>query len=327
MDKVRVGLIGCGGFARYRLGNLLSIQEAEVAALADPSEDQLKRTKTAHPKVADIPTYSDYKEMLAKEKLDAVAIATPHTQHVQQVLDGLAASLHVICEKPLVTTVEDAHRVIAARDRAGKIGMVSYQRHMQPEFRMIREKIQSGEAGPVHFVSAVLSQEWKRATAGSWRQDPALSGGGQLNDSGSHLVDILLWSTGLHAETVTAIGDQRGTQVDINSAVNIKYKEGAIGSIAIIGDGHNWHEDVTIWCDNLSFFMREGKLTIVDKKGNKFKAEHLVGGGNTDRNFVETILGKAECEAPFECGLPVIALTQAAWDSMAKGGTPAAVSN
>jgi predicted dehydrogenase len=327
MDKVRVAMIGCGGFQRYRVGNLLKVKDAEIVALVDPSPDQMKMMKDQHPSVAGLSTFTDHNEMLQQVRPDAVMIATPHTQHVTQILDSLAAGAHALSEKPLVTTVADAHKVIAARDQAGKIGMVSYQRHFQPEFRYIREQIQSGAAGAVQYITVLQSQEWLRAVKGTWRQQLSLSGGGQLNDSGSHVLDIVLWVTGQSPKTVSAFCDNKGTEVDINSTLSVMFKEGAMASFAIIGDGMSWHEEITIWCDNIAFFIRDGKLTTVDRSRNTFKAEHLSGGSTPDQNYVDAILGKAKCESPFECGLEVIRLTEAAWKSSDAGGQPVEVTS
>ena len=325
MDSVRVAMIGCGGFQRYRLGNLLKVKEAQVVALVDPGQDQIDLTKEAHPSLASVDSYSNYKEMLDKVKPDAVMIATPHTQHVSQILDSLDAGAHACCEKPLVCTVADAHAVIKKRDETGKIGMVSYQRHFQPEFRYIREKIQSGEAGKIQFVAALQGQGWLRGTKGTWRQLHALSGGGQLNDSGSHLIDIVLWSSGLSVASVSAYGDSFGTEVDINSALAMQFTSGALGTFSVVGNGIGWHEDVTFFCEEQIFYVRDGKLTIVDRKDNRMKAEHLGGGSTPDKNFIDACRGVAACESPFECGLEVIRLTEAAWDSMAHAGAPSTV--
>lgn len=321
MEKVRITAIGCGGFMRYRLKNLMQIPEVEVVALVDPDPAQIERTVHAYPELAGIPTFADTRESLNIAS-DAATIATPHTQHAQQIIECLEAGRHVIVEKPMVTSIEDAHRVIAARDRSGKQAMISYQRHLQPEYRFIRDRIREGAFGEVRFVQALLCQEWKRFTKGTWRQDPALSGGGQLNDSGSHMLDVLLWMTDLRPKSVAAFCDNRGTAVDIDTAINIRFEGGALGSITIVGDAHNWHEDTTIWCERGSFFLRAGKLTTVDEAGNRFTADHLPGGGSTDQNFIDAILGRAEVVSPFECGLRVIELTEAAWKSAAQDGAP-----
>jgi len=327
MDKVRVVMVGCGGFQRYRVNNLLKVKEAQIVALVDPSEEQIGLMRESHPSTRELPTFADHRKMLEEIKPDAIMIATPHTQHVDQIVDGLEAGANVCCEKPLVTTVADAHKIIKLRDSVKKIGMVSYQRHFQAEFRTIREKILSGEAGAVQFIAALQGQSWLRGTKGTWRQLHSLSGGGQLNDSGSHLIDIILWSTGVSVESVSAHTDNFGTEVDINSSLSLKFKNGALGTLGVVGNGFGWHEDVTIFCEDMVFYVREGKLSTVDRKDNRYKAEHLGGGSTPDQNFIDSIRGVAACESPFESGLEVIRLTEAAWASAAKGGAAVAVTS
>lgn len=305
----------------------MAIPGVEVTALVDPAKEMIALTLERYPNLRGVPVFSSHQEAFGAGNLDAVAIATPHTQHKGQILDALAAGLHVLCEKPLVTTVADAHEVIAARDRAKKVGMVSYQRHFQPEYRFIRETLASGAVGRPMFVQALLGQEWKRATAGTWRQVLELSGGGQLNDSGSHMLDVLLWMTGLRAERVSAYIDNRGTPVDIDSSLSIRFSGGALGSISIAGDAPHWYEDITVWCENGAFYLRSGKLSWTDSKGNRMICDHLGGGSSPDVNFIDAILGRAEVEAPFECGLRVIELTEAAWRSAERSGDSVAVAN
>jgi predicted dehydrogenase len=91
MEKVRVGLLGCGGFQRYRVGNLIKVAEAEVAALCDCEPSQIDAMRAAHPSLAGAHAFSDISEMIAAGGVDAIFIATPHTQHVDQILAGLAA--------------------------------------------------------------------------------------------------------------------------------------------------------------------------------------------------------------------------------------------
>lgn len=325
MSKVRVALIGCGGFQRYRVGNILPIKEAEIVALADPSPEQIALMQEHRPSTAGLPVFDDPVKLLAEVRPDAIFIATPHTQHVDQILAGFEHGANVCCEKPLVTTVADCHRVIEARNKSGKKGMVSYQRHFQAEFRFIKHEIESGIAGAPQYIQVLQTQEWLQAVAGTWRQKLSLSGGGQLNDSGSHVLDIVLWVTGLSPASVSAVTDNKGTEVDINSSLAVRFHGGAMASIAIVGDGMRWHEDITIVCENRAYFVRDGKLTIHDREKNVFKCEHLAGGSTPDRNFIDAILGRAEIESPFEAGLEVIRLTEAAWASAEQGGSSVAV--
>lgn len=322
---VRLGFIGAGGNARHHMGQVLKLDEFQIVAMNDPNPAMLQAAKRQHPALADVPTFDDYRKMLDAVELDAVEISTPHTLHYEQIVASLEKGLHVLCEKPLVCTVAHAKDVIDRLEKSGKVGLVSYQRHYQPEFRYIREKILSGKFGKVQFVSALQCQNWKRSQAGTWRQDPKLSGGGQLNDSGSHLLDILLWVTGLSVESVSAFIDNMGTPVDINSALSLKFRGGAQGNISVVGESPDWHEDMTIWCENGIFFMRNGKLQVCDGCGNRYSFDQMRGGSFPDKNFLDAIKGRDTVQAPFTCGLRVIELTEAAWKSAEQGGVPVRV--
>lgn len=323
-DRIRIGFIGSGGNARHHMGQVLGLSEASIVAIADPNPAMIQAARRQHAALADTPAFADFRRMLDTVPMDAVEISTPHTTHKEQILEALARGLHVLCEKPLVCSVADALEVISARDAARKVCLLSYQRHYQPEFRYIRSRIASGDLGPVTFVSALQCQNWKNGTRGSWRQDPALSGGGQLNDSGSHLLDIILWVTGLAVDSVSAYIDNCGTPVDINSALSMRFKGGAQGNISIVGDATDWHEDVTIWCEKGFFLMRNGRLQVCDPSG-RYSFDNMRGGSFPDRNFIDAIRGRDDVQSPFECGLRVIELTEAAWRSGERNGAPVTV--
>ena len=206
--------------------------------------------------------------------------------------------------------------------------MVAYQRHLMPQFRYIRNQIMAGELGQIQFVSALQDQAWYRGTRGSWRQQLALSGGGQLNDSGSHLLDIMLWMTGLEVEEVQAFVENFESEVDINSALSLRFRNGAMGNLSIVGNsptGGMW-EDITIWGTKAVVYLRQGKLTVkVAGSNDAYEPTGLPGASTPDRNFVDAILGRDAVQVPAVCGLRVIELTEAAWES-ARQGRPAKVS-
>lgn len=260
MDKVRVGIIGTGGIAQGHIKRLMANPNAEVAALCDIRDEALKRTVANHPGLEKVPQFHDFRDMLASANLDAVHIDTPHTTHYEQIMVSLDHGKHVLCEKPMVCSVEHAHNVLNKIKETGKVFVLSYQRHYQPEFLYIRDAIAEGKIGEVQFVQGLQCQGWLKGCRGSWRHDPAFSGGGQLNDSGSHLLAVLLFTTGLTVDRVAAFIDNLGVPVDINSALTIEFVGGAQGNISVVGNAPTWHEDITIWGDKGIFFMRNGKL-------------------------------------------------------------------
>lgn len=321
MDKVRVGLIGCGGMTRGRLPNLMGVEGVEIVGLADPSQDQLARTKKADSRLEFVPSFTEHREMLAAIRPHAVVIGSPHSSHVGQVVDCFAAGAHVLVEKPLGNSVAESRAMIEARDKSGKIGAIAYQRHGQLIFRELKQIIESGAYGRLLMLNSHLAQQWLRFTRGTWRQEKAISGGGQIHDSGSHMVDILLWMTGLEAVTLSAFMDNRGVEVDINSVVNLTFSNGALGSLTIIGDAPMWQERHSFWFEGACVQIVDDKLSIIENSGKRMSME-FHGGENVspDANFIAAIRGKAEVQAPFECGLKTIALTEAAWDSAAQNG-------
>jgi predicted dehydrogenase len=323
-ETIRTAIIGTGGMAQGHIERLLKMPDVALIAFVDTNPQALERTQTRHGEAAaDIKTYSDYKEMLADEKPDAVVIVTPHTLHYQMAVDSLDAGCHVLLEKPMVNKVAEAHALLEKIKEKGKVVGLGYQRHSMPHFRYIKEKIASGEFGEVQFINALQQQGWAKATKGSWRQDPALSGGGQINDSGSHLLDIVLWTTGLAPKEVAAFMDNRGTPVDINSALSIKFTNGAQGNITVVGDAAGWYEDITIWCDNGSFYVRnDGTFRVqgTDGKTAVMDASQMPEGSDVDTNFVQAIQGKEEIAAAPINGLRTIELTEAAWESAKAGG-------
>ena len=115
----------------------------------------------------------------------------------------------------------------------------------------------SGGVGP-RFVSAIQTQGSYRGTKGSWRQDPTLSGGGQLWDSGSHLMDIIYWISGLKPVEVFSYANQFDTRVDIPDSLSIKYRNGALASVAIVRHANAFHEEITMGCDKGAILIGRG---------------------------------------------------------------------
>ena len=322
MDKIRVGFIGCGGNASGHIGRVLDIPEAEVVALCDVDQASLQRAKERNAKAAELPEFTHYQEMLEQVELDAVEISTPHTLHFEQIMAALDKGLHVLTEKPMVCTVDHAHQVIAKAEETGKVVMISYQRHLQAQYRYVRNQIAAGELGDIQFISALQDQKWYQGTIGLWRQQMALSGGGQLNDSGSHLLDIVLWMTGLEVAEVQAYMEYLDSEVDINSALSLRFGNGALGTIAVVGNsptGGIW-EDITIWGTKAVVYLRQGQIFYKTQHSNEvYEVNNLPGSTTPDQNFIDAILGRDQVQVSPECGLRVIELTEAAWASAASG--------
>ncbi len=321
--RVRLGLLGTGGIAHFHMSHITEIPEAEVVALADPQPANTARLQEKYPALAGLPSFGTLEQLLAGPELDAVLIQTPHVGHVDQASACLRAGKHVLLEKPMAVSVAEAHALLKAIKESGKLLSVSYQRHFQPQFRYIKQAVDDGKLGKLTFVASQLSQDWLRGTTGSWRQDPAVSGGGQILDSGSHIVDLIMWVTGLRARTVFGVLDNRGSPVDIDSAVSIAFEGGAMGTIAVVGDCPFWHEDHGFYGAEGAILYRNGKVYAQYRGGEFAEVTEFPSGTDPDRNFIAAILGHEEIGSPAECGLRVIELTEAVWASGRSGGAQA----
>jgi predicted dehydrogenase len=322
MSYLRIGVVGCGGYARFHLSQFSAMPEVQIAALCDPSERELDRCAAQFPGLSGVPRFSDHRAMLAGGGLDAVLVSSPHALHAGQAVDCFATGLHVLVDKPLATSSADCRRMIEARDASGKVGALAYQRHGEGKFRFVREVVQSARLGKPRMMNSHLSQQWLQLTRGTWRQDPELSGGGQINDSGSHMVDVLLWATGLRARRVAAMMDNRGSAVDIDSVVTVEFEGGCLGSLTIVGDAVLWHERHALWLERGAVHVADDSVTMWDELGRKSEVGSWPASVSPEANFVAACLRGEEVLADFECGLRAIELTEAAWQSAREGGAP-----
>ena len=247
MSKVRMAILGCGGMSGEHAQRFKGNSDVEIVALCDVSEkvvnDYIERNLSDYePRPA---VFTDAAAMYADSKPDAVTIVTPHTMHVSHGLQAVEAGCHVLMEKPMVTESAQAKQLAAAVEKAGKVLVVGYNTPCTPAFEYIRNVIRSGELGKLELVTGWQTQNWRTLTTGTWRQQPDLSGGGQMYDSGAHMFNSLVWSVEQPIETVYALADNIGTPVDINGVVSIRFVNGVLATMTIGGncppDGAGMH--------------------------------------------------------------------------------------
>jgi predicted dehydrogenase len=309
VSKIRIGMIGTGGISQVHGRQLLELEDVEIVALSDTSIENREKF-AAKFELEAVKHFTDYKVMLDETELDAVVICSPHTLHFQQATDALNNGLHVLIEKPMTCSSEEAELLIATAEKAGKVMQVSYQRHFQPEFLFIRDAIASGEIGKLTSITASLYQEWKQFTTGLWRQVPELSGGGMLMDSGSHIIDVLLWTTGLTPAEVKTNLHMQGAPVEIDSFTSIRFEEGAVAGLSIIGFAPCWHETYVFCGEDGGIFYDNGKITIQRFGENPVVPELPKSTTNQDKSFIDAILGRHEVKVPGTFALKVVKLTE-----------------
>jgi len=320
--KVRVAFIGTGGNARSHMRDLHRDPLAEVVGICDTSAQALADTAARLPELAGLPQFADYKAMIDEVHPDGVIISIPHTLHYEVAAYALEHGVSAEVEKPMTCTPGDARALMARRERTGLVLTVGYQRHYQGVWRWVHEHVAGGAYGPVHFVEAWQCQAWG---GGGWRGVPELSGGGQLNDSGSHLCDMMLWASGIRPTEVFAFQENRGLKVDRISAISFRFPGPGVGTMAIIGESvRGMDEGMQFWC-------RDGRVRV-EGIDNSVRVTYYSPDGaahpvaveeipnypvGKDGNFVRCILGQDEPQVPAECGLAVAAFTEAVYRSVA----------
>ena len=198
-DKLRVGVIGPGGAGSGRTAEFVSRNDVQVVAAADTREAAFDRMEERFKerlkgyKPGSIKRYVgeyEFTQMIDKEDLDIVGVFSPQSLHDVHAKYAMRNGAHVIVEKPMANFVGDAVAMYNIAQGSGKHLLIHYQRHFASLYITGKKLIQKGLIGDITKFEVFLAQRWG---AGGWRGDPRFSGGGQPNDSGSHLQDIFLF--------------------------------------------------------------------------------------------------------------------------------------
>lgn len=184
---IKGAIIGLGKMGLSHAAILNAHPEVELVAVCDTSSLVLDAFK----KYSKIKTYSDYREMLEKESLDFVLIATPTRFHYQMTKLALELGLHVFCEKPFSLTVEEGAELVKIANSKWLVNQVGYHNHFIGTFRELKRLLQKGIIGElVHFTGEAYGPVVVKEKVGTWRSKPE-EGGGCLYDYASHVINLI----------------------------------------------------------------------------------------------------------------------------------------
>ena len=191
--KLQVAVIGCGGIANQKHFPALKSQadKCEMVAFCDI---QLERAEKAAKEYGtpDAKVYSDYNELLKDESIDVVHVCTPNVAHCPITVAAFEAGKHVMCEKPMAATTEDAEKMMAAWKKSGKKFTIGYQNRFRTDAQMLKRACEEGKLGDIYFAKAHAVRRRAVPTWGVF-PDKSKQGGGPLIDIGTHALDITLW--------------------------------------------------------------------------------------------------------------------------------------
>ncbi|MFB5660225.1 Gfo/Idh/MocA family protein [Alteribacillus sp. HJP-4] len=314
MKQIQVGIIGCGGIAYSHCRQLVELNEVRIAAVVDPVVDNRNKLCSSF-KLEDVNHYESISLMFKELRLDAVVICSPHTLHFEQAVESLHNGCHVLIEKPMTCTYHDAENLIDIAEKNRKILQVSYQRHFEPAFLYMKETISSGAIGRLNTVTTSLYQDWKQLSAGTWRQSPQLSGGGMLMDSGSHIIDTLLWITGLSPVEINTQLEMYDAPVEIDSFSTVRFEQNVIAGLNVIGNAPCWHETYVVTGEKGALFFENGKILLRKSGEAPLVPELPLQTTNQDKSFIDAIFERHEVKVPGEFAKKVVRLTEMAYQS------------
>ncbi|MBN2328016.1 MAG: Gfo/Idh/MocA family oxidoreductase [Candidatus Omnitrophica bacterium] len=193
-STVNVGIIGIGMIGMEHIRGFRVIPRCKVAAIADTNEERLAKAASEY----EIPNaFSQYKDLIALEDLDAVVICTPSNSHEEIALAGLAAGKHVLCEKPMAVSSASALKMVKRAKKAGRIlASCSGRYRFSPSVQKAKELIEAGELGDIYHITLSGISRRNRPgidfhPAAAWCLDKSIAGGGAMLDWGVYDLNIL----------------------------------------------------------------------------------------------------------------------------------------
>jgi predicted dehydrogenase len=234
---VRFGLIGCGWIVeRCHAPSMRRVDELQVVAVADPAPGRAALVG-AQLGLAPADCLADYRALLQRDDVDAVSIGTPPATHREIVQAAAAAGKHVICEKPLATTLADADAAIAAADAAG-IRLAMYHNYLYYHGpRVARELVAGGAIGGVVAteIRGLGLRPWvgNEAYRPGWRFTVDQGGGGALMDAGVHALYLTESLHGAPVASVAATMRREQSGIDANAFCQLRMANGGTGTVHI----------------------------------------------------------------------------------------------
>ena len=191
-SPLRIGMIGAGGIAATQMKALASRKDTHLVALADIDQKTLDLRGDAFGVTS---RYTDFRQMLRKEHLDAVSICTPNLAHAEAAIAALKAGLHVLCEKPMAHTAAAARRMVETANQTGQKLVIGFQYRFNPRTQFLRSAVLNGELGEIRYGRV---QALRRRGIPNWgvfgRKE--LQGGGPLIDIGVHVLEMTHYTMG-----------------------------------------------------------------------------------------------------------------------------------
>ncbi|ASK60706.1 oxidoreductase [Virgibacillus phasianinus] len=191
-EKLNVAIIGCGGIANGKhLPSLSKIDQVELVAFCDIELEKAERAAAEYG-CDESSVYEDYKKLLQDKRIDVVHVCTPNISHAEISIAAMEAGKHVMCEKPMAKTSEEAKLMVDAAKRTGRKLTIGYNNRFRPDSQYLHKVARQGDLGEVYYAKAHAIRRRAVPTWGVFL-DEEKQGGGPLIDIGTHALDLTLW--------------------------------------------------------------------------------------------------------------------------------------
>jgi predicted dehydrogenase len=228
---LNIGLLGAGWFGcEAHLTNLMRLDGVNVVAASSRSESSLAKAQEIAG--AELQTFTDWRDLLRIEAIDAVVIALTNDQHHAACLAAFNSGKHVLCEKPLGLTMVECDEIIAASQAAGRVLQVGHEMRFQSLYQRMKQMIDEGEVGDLHLM---WSREYRGPMRQGWRSSEALTGGTIL-EKNSHDFDLFNWFLDAAPVRVAAMGGRNvllDREVLDNAQVLVEYENGRRATLEV----------------------------------------------------------------------------------------------
>jgi len=244
--EFRVALVGCGRISGNHFDAMQKVDGLRLSAVADIDEARASAAGAAH----GVPWYTNYADMLKHADADIVSICTPSGLHSIQGVSAARAGKHVITEKPMSITLEQADVLVQACDDAGVRLFVVKQNRLNPSVQLLKRAIDKGRFGRIYLANTTV--RWNRPQeyydAAPWRGTWEFDGGAFMNQA-SHYVDLIQWLVGPVESVVAKTATQaRRIEAEDSGIAVLKFRNGALGVIEVnvLTYPRNWEGSIAI---------------------------------------------------------------------------------
>ncbi|WP_046178281.1 Gfo/Idh/MocA family protein [Domibacillus tundrae] len=316
MTRIKVGIIGCGSIAKHRhIPEYAMNDNVDIVAFCDI----IAARAHAFADQYNAKAYVDYTELLENEEIDAVSVCTPNSLHAPVSIAALKAGKHVLCEKPMATSNEEAEAMIAAANESGKKLMIGHNQRFVSSHAKARSIIESGELGKIYSFRTAFGhggpEQWSADGEHSWFFDKERAFIGAMGDLGVHKTDLLRFLIGeefVEAAAFVETSAKANSTVDDNAVCILKSESGIIGTLAASWSYNGGEDNSTVFYAEKGIMRLEDdpdySLIIDYKNGNSER--HSLGaiqsneeGQQTDTHVVEHFINSiVEDKTPPVCG-------------------------